>query len=194
MAKPGGDSHWSRRELIGALGAGIGLGIASRLEAPATLVAGAPAQAPLAPRGTIIRTIVADIEPGTITGATLMHEHLGNGRRPRPAVKPWGSAMQRRNGNYLFAPSDLLAFLGCTHATVLDIAQFDNPVTPRAPTESDDLIADKGHDHETAYLQSLKDAGLTVVEISREWSHDEQVRRTREALRAGVDETLIANA
>src|SRR5436190_15507930 len=32
MTKPGGGSRWSRRELMGALGAGVGLGIASRLE------------------------------------------------------------------------------------------------------------------------------------------------------------------
>jgi phosphotriesterase-related protein len=34
------------------------------------------------PRGAIIRTIVADVDPSVITGATLMHEHLGTGRRP----------------------------------------------------------------------------------------------------------------
>lgn len=91
MAKPSGASQWSRRELIGVIGAGIGLGITSRFEPSDALVAGAPAQAPLAPRGAIIRTILADVEPGAITGATLMHEHLGNGRRPPLRGQPAGT-------------------------------------------------------------------------------------------------------
>jgi uncharacterized protein len=95
--------------------------------------------------------------------------------------------MQKRKGTYLFAPSDLLAFLGCTHATVLDIDHLDNPATPRAPTESDELIVAKGRDHEVAYLQSLKDAGHTVAEISAELPYDERVRGTVQALYGGVD-------
>ena len=84
MAKPGEQTQWSRRKLMGALGAGVGLGIASRGSRLAGLAAGAPAQAGAlsTPGGAIIRTIAADIDPGAITGATLMHEHLGNGRRP----------------------------------------------------------------------------------------------------------------
>jgi predicted metal-dependent phosphotriesterase family hydrolase len=84
MAKPGEETGWSRRKLIGALGAGVGLGIASRWEPAGAAATGAPAQAggPSTPRGAIIRTIAADIDPGAITGATLVHEHLGNGRKP----------------------------------------------------------------------------------------------------------------
>jgi predicted metal-dependent phosphotriesterase family hydrolase len=84
MAKSGEQPRWSRREVMGVLGAGVGLGIASRWELAGTLVSGAPAQAGglATPRGAIIRTITADVDPGAITGATLMHEHLGNGRRP----------------------------------------------------------------------------------------------------------------
>jgi phosphotriesterase-related protein len=91
MAKPGGKSQWNRRELIGVLGAGIGLGMASRLEEAAAVVAGAPRQALSTPRGAIVRTIAADIDPGAITGATLMHEHLGNGRRPPPRGQTAGT-------------------------------------------------------------------------------------------------------
>jgi len=84
MAKPGEQTRWSRRKLMGALGAGVGLGIGWRWEPSGGLAAGAPAQAGAVatPRGAIIRTITGDIDPGAITGATLMHEHLGNGRRP----------------------------------------------------------------------------------------------------------------
>ena len=85
MAKSGEQTRWSRREVMGVLGAGVGLGIASRWEPAGALASAAPAQAgalATRPRGAIIRTITADIDPGAITGATLMHEHLGNGRRP----------------------------------------------------------------------------------------------------------------
>ena len=34
------------------------------------------------PRGGIIRTIRGDLDPNTIGGSTLMHEHLGSGRAP----------------------------------------------------------------------------------------------------------------
>src|SRR4051812_36046605 len=82
MAKPGGKSQLNRRGLFGVLGAGIGLGMASRFEEGGSVVSGAPLQALSTPRGAIIRTIVADVDPSVITGATLMHEHLGSGRRP----------------------------------------------------------------------------------------------------------------
>jgi len=75
-------SRWSRRDWLSALGAGVGWGTVARFGAGG-VAAGAPRQQVLAaPRGAIIRTIAADIDPGVINGATLMHEHLGNGRRP----------------------------------------------------------------------------------------------------------------
>ena len=70
---------------MGVVGAGAGLGVLSRLGSAGTSAVASPAQTAAAlttPRGAIIRTIVADLDPGAITGATLMHEHLGNGRRP----------------------------------------------------------------------------------------------------------------
>jgi phosphotriesterase-related protein len=72
---------------MGALGAGAGLGLAPRfLESNGAIAAGSPAQSGglSTPRGAIIRTIAADIDPGAITGASLMHEHLGTGRRRPP--------------------------------------------------------------------------------------------------------------
>jgi len=86
MAKARGTSQWSRRDWLSTLGAGVGWGTVARFGA-GDVAAGAPqpqAQALATPRGAIIRTIAADLDPGAITGATLMHEHLGNGRRPAP--------------------------------------------------------------------------------------------------------------
>ena len=53
----------TRRDAIGLLGMGAGLGLASRL--------GLVAQG-----GPVIRTLLADVAPGTIDGPILFHEHL----------------------------------------------------------------------------------------------------------------------
>jgi predicted metal-dependent phosphotriesterase family hydrolase len=64
------------------IGAGVGLdrfiGAAFGAQAP-----GAPARIQV-PAGGIIRTIRGDLDPNTIGGATLMHEHVGTGRAPTP--------------------------------------------------------------------------------------------------------------
>ena len=95
MPKPGGQTRWTRRQLMGALGGGVGLGLAPRFLESGAIAAGSMAQAGglSTPRGAIIRTIAADIDPGAITGASLMHEHLGTGRRrppPRGQTAPPG--------------------------------------------------------------------------------------------------------
>lgn len=56
----------SRRELLAILGAGAG----------ATLVSTLRAQTPTFERGAVIRTLLKDVNPQDITGATLFHEHL----------------------------------------------------------------------------------------------------------------------
>jgi phosphotriesterase-related protein len=71
------------------LGAAAGIGVAARagwLQLAAVL----PAQAPAGgariqvPPGGVIRTISGDLDPNSITGGTLMHEHLGSGRPATP--------------------------------------------------------------------------------------------------------------
>src|SRR5215472_4100533 len=67
---------WQRREFVGGLGIALGAGF----EVARTAL-GAPSDGP-GKGQRIIRTVLKDIEPREITGATLMHEHLGLGRRP----------------------------------------------------------------------------------------------------------------
>ncbi|PWU05737.1 MAG: hypothetical protein C5B51_13855 [Terriglobia bacterium] len=67
---------WQRREFLAGLGiaAGVGLEVAkTALAAPS----GSPGKGQR-----IIRTVLRDIEPREVFGATLIHEHLGLGRRP----------------------------------------------------------------------------------------------------------------
>jgi len=69
MANDARTMTWSRREVLGALGAG----------AVASVLPGLPelAAAPTFPKGAVIRTILKDYAPDDLAGAaTLFHEHL----------------------------------------------------------------------------------------------------------------------
>ena len=82
----------ARRRVLRLLGVGAGLGAAWEVGLlPAALdgmqSAGGGAAAPARGRA-IIRTVTADLDPATLTGATLMHEHLGSGRTEPQASNP----------------------------------------------------------------------------------------------------------
>src|SRR3989442_15310210 len=88
---------FSRRDAMRMLGIGAGVGIAVDWGYRPDLLARPLAQIQVGkrtlkfPRGAIIRTVLNDIDPNTIDGATLMHEHLGSGRPGRgggPATAP----------------------------------------------------------------------------------------------------------
>jgi uncharacterized protein len=96
--------------------------------------------------------------------------------------------MQRRpDGSYLFSPTDLVNFLGCYHAIVLDLRSFSEQLEADDPSETDILLQRKGLAHEASYLRTLRDQGKTVAEISTNLPAAERVRRTLDALRAGTD-------
>jgi predicted RecB family nuclease len=96
--------------------------------------------------------------------------------------------VQQRNGDTLFSPSDLNAFLECEHLTQLELAiarhELDRPAdeNPQA-----DLIKRKGDEHEAAYLAALLAGGREVVTIANEWDLDVAARATKEAMRVGVE-------
>jgi uncharacterized protein len=96
--------------------------------------------------------------------------------------------MQQRNGEMLFSPSDLNAFLECEHLTQLELAvargQLDRPAdeNPQA-----DLVKRKGDEHEAAYLARLVAYGREVVTIPNDWDLDAAARATEDAMLAGSD-------
>jgi len=89
-----------RREAIGLLGAGAGLGLLSPLRANAWTAAAWQAGAARAgqvafPKGAIVRTLLKDLSPDALaSGVTLFHEHLSielppaQPAQPRPANAP----------------------------------------------------------------------------------------------------------
>jgi phosphotriesterase-related protein len=75
----------TRRDALGLLGFGAGLGVVAAARERAGMFAAAQAPSPSAqsmafPRGAIVRTILQDLPPeASGTGAALMHEHLTSG-------------------------------------------------------------------------------------------------------------------
>ena len=76
--------------------------------------------------------------------------------------------MRTIGNTILFSATDLMRFVGCAHATALDLAYLrGEPLTPREDTEDAALLQKQGDAHEAAHLATLKDAGNGVVEIAR---------------------------
>ena len=96
--------------------------------------------------------------------------------------------MQQRDGNILFSPSDLNAFLECEHLTQLELAVARHEL--ERPTDENpqaDLVKRKGDEHEAAYLARLIAEGRDVVTIPNDWDLDTAARATEDAMRAGAD-------
>ena len=83
--------------------------------------------------------------------------------------------------------SDLVNFLGCRHATYLDLRNLTDEVVIPERDAATVLIFEKGLEHEKRYLAALKARGSIVVEIPAEgFDVPERTRLTREAMRASA--------
>ena len=92
-----------------------------------------------------------------------------------------------QNNSLIFSATDLVNFLGCSHATYLDRRNLDVPVEFGAEDPLLALLQDKGLAHERRYLESLVNAGKEVVEISSQGSAIERRAQTIQAMRAGAE-------
>lgn len=95
--------------------------------------------------------------------------------------------MQRHDRGRLYSASDLVNFLGCRHATALDIRQLTTPVSLPETPEEHRLLQERGLAHEHAHLAALKQQGLRVVEIDDRGTIEERARLTEEAMRSGAE-------
>ncbi len=91
------------------------------------------------------------------------------------------------SGSRLFSASDLVNFLGCAHATVLDLRHLAKPAAFAADDEQAVLLQQKGIEHERAYLSRLVTEGREVIEIPAHGGLSERVGRTLAAMRNGAD-------
>ena len=76
--------------------------------------------------------------------------------------------MRDVGGHILFSATDLMRFMGCAHATTLDLARLrgEGP-EPREDSEDAALLQKLGDAHEAAHLARLNAAGCGIVEIAR---------------------------
>lgn len=95
--------------------------------------------------------------------------------------------MHARDGQYRFSPTDLVNFLGCSHATILDLRDLAHPAPVEDESDQDKLLRQKGDEHEAAFLQKLRDDGRQVVEIPRSVNTTERLRLTDDAMIAGAE-------
>lgn len=96
----------------------------------------------------------------------------------------------RRDGQALrLSASDLMRFMGCAHATRLDLAFLNGEaLKPAADSAESELLQKHGIAHETAHLERLKAAGKRIVTIdAASLSFDDAVEATKKALAEGPD-------
>jgi uncharacterized protein len=94
--------------------------------------------------------------------------------------------MFRKGDITLYSAGDLVNFMGCAHATFLDLRNLEAPIAFPPEDEETRLLQEKGFEHERAYLERLRAEGRNVVEIEGE-DIFEKAARTRTALAAGPD-------
>ncbi|MBV1869241.1 MAG: TM0106 family RecB-like putative nuclease [Marinosulfonomonas sp.] len=76
--------------------------------------------------------------------------------------------MRDLEGRIFLSASDLMRFMGCAHATTLDLAHMRGTgPKPKGDSEDAALLQKQGDAHEAAHLARLKDAGYGVLEIEQ---------------------------
>ena len=85
----------------------------------------------------------------------------------------------------LLSASDLTKFIGCSHATTLDLAYLrGGGPEPSADTEDAELLQKYGFEHEEKYLEKLKAAGRNIFSLDSSNLAAASIA-TRDAMRAG---------
>src|SRR5438105_15436860 len=98
--------------------------------------------------------------------------------------------MQILAGKLLLSATDLVNFLGCKHASFLDLRDLTNPVKMPGRDAATVLIFEKGIEHEKRYLASLQTRGVDVVAVQGgAFDIAERTALTREVRRAGAEES-----
>lgn len=95
--------------------------------------------------------------------------------------------MRELDGTILFSATDLMRFMGCAHATSLDLQRLrgEGP-EPSLDSEDAALLQKQGDAHEAAHLAKLKAAGRGIVEIARS-NLARDADATRRALADGAE-------
>jgi len=96
--------------------------------------------------------------------------------------------MRAHEGGLLLSASDLANHLGCRHTTYLGLSVAQGQRA--APSYTDvalEALKQRGAQHERAYIQRLRDQGLSIVELPQLGDPRAQSEATREAIHQGPD-------
>ena len=95
--------------------------------------------------------------------------------------------MRHLNGNTILSATDLMRFMGCAHATTLDLMRLrgEGP-EPGEDTDDAALLQQQGDAHEAAHLEKLKSEGKSVLEITRGHLVSD-AQATRDAMAQGAE-------
>lgn len=105
----------------------------------------------------------------------------------RVALDTFREPMRNFGDRLLFSATDVMRFIGCAHATMLDIMYLrgDGP-EPAGDSEDAALLQKQGDLHEATHLELLKAAGRSVIEIPRGDLAD-NAKATQATLRSGAE-------
>src|ERR1700681_906427 len=96
--------------------------------------------------------------------------------------------MQQLNNAIRFSASDLVGHLDCHHLTALDAAVARGSITrPKIWDPVLQTLVERGIAHEQEYVETLKQSGISVVEIAGGGINPSQVDKTVAAMQAGAD-------
>jgi uncharacterized protein len=87
----------------------------------------------------------------------------------------------------ILSATDLINYLGCRHATFLDLAALGQPTTVAESDPQLELLKKKGIEHERRHLDYLKSQGRQVVIIDPYATIDQRVALTLSALSQGAE-------
>ncbi len=97
--------------------------------------------------------------------------------------------MRMQNGEIRLSASDLMRFMGCRHASTLDLRYMEQrDIQPATEGDEAELLQRQGDQHELTYLAELKAKGRSVVEIPKDGlTLERSVALTADALRRAPD-------
>jgi len=95
--------------------------------------------------------------------------------------------LKKENSQMWFSATDLVNHLGCEFTTHFEQQYIDGEIPLECRADSMlDLLIELGNLHETAYLDHLREQGLSVVELT-EFGGDGDREKAVEAMQQGVD-------
>src|ERR1700680_3447052 len=95
--------------------------------------------------------------------------------------------MQTLNNQLRFSASDLVGHLDCHHLTALDAAVARGSLTkPKIWDPVLQTLVERGMANEQEYVETLKESGVSVVEIAGGGINTSQVDQTTAAMHSGA--------